>query len=499
MRIVYIDLDALNPSHLHCYGYPRKTSPHIDALAAEGTRFTNVHCSDAPCLPSRTSFYQGRFGILTGVVGHGGTAADVRRHGPTRGFQSTYELDAFPRQLQKLGFKTAMISSFGQRHAAHQYYAGFNEIHNQGGAGMESGEDVHPIVEQWLADHAASDQWYLHINYWDPHTPYRVPASYGNPFENEAIEPWLTDALLARHLKRAGPHSAQDLGMYTDGNPETFPREPRRITDMASLKQWMDGYDVGIHYCDMMVGQIIQKLKAAGVYDETAIIISADHGEIQGELGIYGEHGTADKATCNVPFIVKWPGAAAGRVDEGLRYHLDWAPTCMELLNAADQTPTIWNGRSFAGTLRGKADAGRDELILSQCAHVCQRSVRFGKWLYIRTYFDGFHPFPPHQLFDLAADPHEQLNVADAHPDVLREAGWRLARWHDEQMMTLARTGRDVTDPLWTVISEGGPQHAREFDANGQPASLRKYLQRLEATDRAEAADDLRRRYPHLA
>src|SRR6187399_3010299 len=69
MRIIYLDVDSLSPSHLGCYGYCRDTSPAIDALARDGVRFEHVYCSDAPCLPSRTAFYSGRFGIQTGVVG----------------------------------------------------------------------------------------------------------------------------------------------------------------------------------------------------------------------------------------------------------------------------------------------------------------------------------------------------------------------------------------------------------------------------------------------
>ena len=75
MRILYIDIDSLRPDHLGCYGYHRDTSPAIDRLAAEGVRFENVYVSDAPCLPSRTALWSGRFGFRTGVVNHAGTAA----------------------------------------------------------------------------------------------------------------------------------------------------------------------------------------------------------------------------------------------------------------------------------------------------------------------------------------------------------------------------------------------------------------------------------------
>ena len=75
MRILYIDIDSLRPDHLGCYGYHRNTSSNIDALAREAVRFDNFYVPNAPCLPSRTALWSGRFGFHTGVVGHGGTTA----------------------------------------------------------------------------------------------------------------------------------------------------------------------------------------------------------------------------------------------------------------------------------------------------------------------------------------------------------------------------------------------------------------------------------------
>ena len=75
MRILYVDIDTLRPDHLGCYGYPRATSTNIDKVAEDSVRFTDVYCSDAPCLPSRAAMMTGRFGIHTGCVGHGGVNA----------------------------------------------------------------------------------------------------------------------------------------------------------------------------------------------------------------------------------------------------------------------------------------------------------------------------------------------------------------------------------------------------------------------------------------
>lgn len=99
MRILSLDLDTLRPDHLGCYGYHRNTSPNIDAIAAQGARFNHYHCSDAPCLPSRAALMTGRFGIHSGVVGHGGTAADLRREGAPRGFVDRLRSESLPALL----------------------------------------------------------------------------------------------------------------------------------------------------------------------------------------------------------------------------------------------------------------------------------------------------------------------------------------------------------------------------------------------------------------
>jgi len=500
MRILYLDIDSLRPDHLGCYGYHRDTSPNIDALAEEGVRFEQYYASDAPCLPSRTAFYSSRFGIQTGVVGHGGTAASPRNEGARRGFTDSFVADGLARQLQKSGFHTAMVSTFGQRHAAHWFYAGFNEIHNVGLGGLESAHEVWPVLGPWLTSHAASDNWFLHVNLWDPHTPYRVPASYGEPFAREPLPAWLSDEVLANHQKITGPHTALDIGMY-EAKPTgglDWPRQPWSLDNPEELRRLIDGYDTGVRYADEYLGRIVAQLIEAGVYDDTAIIVSADHGENLGELGIYAEHGTADVPTCRVPLIIRWPGGRPG-VDSALRYNIDLAPTLLGLLGRP--SPFLWDGQSFGPSVFiGGGARGREELVLSQCAHVAQRSVRWADWLYIRTYHDGFRLLPDEMLFDINKDPYEQHDLARSHPEIIREGAWRLARWHAAQMQKLAETSDDLVDPLWTVVREGGPFHARLVAPGnpGSPAGLLRYIQRLEATGRTAGATALRTRYHHL-
>lgn len=496
MRILYIDIDSLRPGHLGCYGYHRNTSPNIDRIAREGLICKRAYTSDAPCMPSRTAFYSGRLGIQTGVVGHGGTAGQPKVQGASRAFRDAFEKEGLAFQLQKLGYHTAMISPFGQRHAAHWFYAGFNEIHNTGKGGMESAEEVMPVLTKWMMDNAAKDQWYLHLNFWDPHAPYRAPLAYGKPFEDAPLPSWLDDeAVIKRHNQAAGPHTSLEVDMYDDREHPEYPRYCGKITDKASLRKIIDGYDTAIRYVDDQVGIIVEKLKSEGVYDETMIVISADHGENFGELGIYAEHGTADEGTCHIPLIIKYPSGIQGAQDKGLHYQIDFAPTLMDLLGGTKQP--LWDGRSYASTVLRGEEEGREDLIVSQCCHVCQRSVRWEDWMYIRTYHDGFHLFPQEMLYNLASDPHEQINLAVEKPDLCREGAWRLSRWHDAQMQKLIGNTCDAVDPLWTVIKEGGPFHAYLGAFEGQPTlkGFRKYLERLESTGRADAAAQLKTEY----
>jgi len=480
MRILFLDLDTLRPDHLGCYGYQRDTSPNIDRLAREAMVFDNYYCSDAPCLPSRTALMTGRFGIHTGVVGHGGTAADLRLEGAGREFHSRLNAECLPGLLRSAGLNTVTISPFAERHSAWQFYAGFKEMHNPGRGGMESAEEITPTVLRWIEHNAEQDNWFLHVNYWDPHTPYRAPAEFGNPFANAPLPAWLTPDVIAHHRTMVGPYSAQELRMWHNRPDPSYPRQPGEIEDADDLRRVINGYDCGIRYMDDHIGRILAALEAQAVLDDLAIIISSDHAENMGELGIYCEHATADHGTCRIPMIVRWPGAQRGR-DDGLHYNLDLAPTLAELLHRRP-TPN-WDGQSYAKALLTGEGCGREHLVLSQCAHVCQRSVRFGRWLYMRTYHDGFHLFPDEMLFDVEEDPHEQRDLAARHPEICGEALRRLNQWHDEMMASMDH----AEDPLWTVMREGGPYHARGM--------LPEYCRRLEATGRGHAVPELKRRH----
>jgi arylsulfatase A-like enzyme len=439
---------------------------------------------------------------------------------------------------------TASISTFAERHSSWWFNAGFNETYNVGKGGMESGEEVLPVALDWIERNAQRDNWFLHLHFWDPHTPYRAPLSFGNPFENDPLPDWITEDVFKEHLKHVGPHCINEINMYDDAESPEYPRHPGKATDMAGLRRVLDGYDCGVRFADHLIGQVFKALKSKDIYEDMAIIITSDHGENLGELGLYSEHATADHPTCHIPMIIKWPGNSKSSVDSGFHYNIDICPTMAELLGVKSYSK--WDGQSYAGVIKegmdtgatvqvssvgiagsesgtasGKkagakvrvspiagtdtvtevkagaeseietaslqvtassqeASAGRPYLVLSQQAHVCQRSVRFENWIYIRTYHDGYHLFPKEMLFNVEADPHEQYNAAAEYPEVCCRAAKMLLDWHDAMMMSSA----SEIDPMWTVMKEGGPEHAR--------GHLEAYLKRLEATGRSEGAAKLR-------
>ena len=96
--------------------------------------------------------------------------------------------------------------------------------------------------------------------------------------------------------------------------------------------------------------------------------------------GIVGHRGTADAGTCRIPLIIKWPG---GKIDAGLHYNWDLGITLAELISSKNKT-SIYN-INFAATIKIGTNTGQSYLILSQCAHVCQKAVRWEPRIYIKN------------------------------------------------------------------------------------------------------------------
>lgn len=487
MRVIMFDIDTLRADHMGCYGYGRNTTPVMDEIAREGVRFDNYYCPNAPCLPSRASLTSGQYGVHNGILGHGGTAADLRLQGRSRSFTDECSENGLFMQFRRAGLHTVSFSTFAERHSAWWFNAGFNECFNVGNRGGESAEMVTPHVLDWLERNGRKDNWMLHVHYWDPHTPYRTPADYKSCFkEDDLPDDWITEEIFEEHLRHIGPHGANEINMWNDDTFKQWPKHPGKLQNLAEAKHFMNLYDDGVRYTDDNIGQIISWMKNNILYDEDlAIIITADHGEDIGEFGVYGEHGMADEPVCRIPMIIRWPGMQKGTVAEGFHDNVDLLPTIQELLGTSMVTwdGYRYDGVSYAQTLKDGKDCSKPYVVLSQCAHVCQRSVRFEDYIYIRTVHGGYHLLPDEMLFDIKKDPHQQHNLAEECPELCAKGAKMILDWNDEMM----KNSRYDADPMWTVMREGGPEHCR--------GHLQSYIERLKGTPREYGIALLKEKY----
>jgi arylsulfatase A-like enzyme len=173
-------------------------------------------------------------------------------------------------------------------------------------------------------------------------------------------------------------------------------------------------------------------------------------------------------------------------VDSALHYHFDWAATLIELVGG--QVPGIWDGQSFEQSFRSGKESGRSNLILSQGAWACQRSVRFNHegqaYLCMKSYHGGHKKSEPLVLFNLTDDPHEQYDLSLSHPELVEQAMNTFFDWIEEQ----SQISQSGIDPMMTVLEEGGPFHTR--------GHLPPYLEHLRKNGRNRSADWLVAHYP---
>jgi arylsulfatase A-like enzyme len=318
MRIIYCDVDTLRPDHLEPYGYGRRITPNLRELAERGVVFDHYYASDSPCAPARAAWTTQQFGLVTGAIGNAGEAAQLRT---TRGrapfVDNPYPYAPFLGEYLSRKLWTTSISCFPPRHEAYWWVGNFREWIRPS---LSLGDDedaatVNRVAFEWLCRHADQDDWFLHLHYWDSHTPYTVGREWVERAEAAGPPPdWPDEAAVAAHQTVYGPHTAQDL--YEDGGAWRVPppRSPRPATMPDAIRTREDavrlitGYDAAIMYWDYHFGQLLNLLSDLHRLEDTAVIVSADHGECLGEHGVYGDHPLATEAVHHIPLIIYWPG-----------------------------------------------------------------------------------------------------------------------------------------------------------------------------------------------
>jgi arylsulfatase A-like enzyme len=474
MRILIIDIDSLRPDHLGCYGYGRET---IDAIANAGVRFDECYASDTPCLPSRTALATCRFGAKTGVVTHFGSGQ--RYDDPGDGHDPDPERNLGFRQLLEHGIHTTTITSFAQRHLAYHFTGSFQEhIQPSAMSGLvadEDADDVTPVATDWLERHADEDDWLLHVNYWDAHHPY----SGIEPFVDVVRESgppasWPDQDAIDAQQGMTGPRTA-DLWPTPEAydNPKFDPLYedwsfPDDISDRETVEHLMDGYDAAIRKVDAEVEKLLTKLEREGIREETAIVITGDHGEAFGEHGIYVEHAMPHTACQHVPLVLSWPGVTDGNesvVDEFV-HQFDLIPTICELCDVP--VPDGWDAESFTPALKGEAFEGREYLVCGHGIYTFGRALYTDDWVYIRLLHPGAFSHPglyndPEMpglglelLHDRCQKAPTATNLADEHPEVVSDLRAKMAAWR-ARMVDVGAADGGGTDPLAEMVATADP------------------------------------------
>jgi len=456
MRIVLFDIDCLRPDHLGCYGYARPTSPNIDAIAKDGVRFDHCYCASSPCLPSRTAWSSGRFGIRNGVTSNVGAGADYYMR--CRNYGGPHDDNQMlMRRLRQLGLDTISVSNFADRHNGYYFMCGWSEYltPNLKGGG-ETAEEVNAVALDWLKKNAGRDNYLIHINYWDTHRCFKMDASWADRLEGTPPPAWPDDAT-ARAYYEKYQGSFTGSGQFRNGKESPHPLMPTEVRDRATFEHMATGYDASIAYVDHHIAQVMETLAETGDMNDTAIIVTSDHGDALGEHGIYTDHVCADECIHHIPLIVKWPGVAkAGHADTSFIYNLDMGPTLVELHGG--EAPADWDGASFVRNLRGEPGLDREYLVWDHGLYTLQRAVRTNSHLMIRTYdAHGYTAFDPVALYDMEKDPYQTTNIADSQPDALGRCDSMMNEWVSAQRAK----GHVRQDPLMRTLEERTRQLTR--------------------------------------
>ena len=386
---------------LGCYGVSTVRTPNLDGFAAEGTRFQAAFATAAQCSPSRAALATGRYPHANGVMGlthdtFGWDLAPGERH--------------VAALLADEGYETHL---FGLQHVTTDVgRLGFRHIHRRG-----LGRDVATDVETVLGQGFAGSPLYLEINLEEPHRPYnqggvRPDASFG-----VFIPPYLPD---------------------TDASRE----------EIAALQG-------AINEADRSVGRVLAALRAAGLHDETLVLFTTDHG-----IAMPRAKCTMYDPGISVAMIVRWPagGVPPGALVSPMISNVDVLPT---LLAATwSPAPNTLHGRSFLPLLRGESYSRRDAVFAEKTFHSYydpMRAIRSERHKFIRNFETTFlvevpsdvqagaiyrtevqryvaATHPDVELYDLAADPLEQQNLA-GQPQVAnieQTLDARLWQWMEE-------------------------------------------------------------------
>jgi arylsulfatase A-like enzyme len=348
-----ISIDTCRADYIGCYNPDRKITPNIDGLAQQATLFENARTTVPITLPAHCS-------MLTGLIPptHGVRAQPGFKLPPSRLTLASV--------LQAGRYSTgAIVSSFtlndamGLKNGFDTYDDVFREPVG-GRTDERAGEEVSDAAIEWLATHKDDEKFFLFVHYYDPHLPYEAPS---------------------RFARRFGPDSH-------------------------------DQYAAEIAYTDYCIGRVFDELKRLGLYDDSLIIVTADHGEMLGEHGEAGHQYFVYESAIRVPLLIKLPGQRKSNRVVELAGLIDIVPTVYSLVGVQGAPPV--DGIDLTPRLLGKvpssASSQRRLYAESIVPYFYGANPLFTqadlKWKYIAS----TRP----ELYDLLSDPGETTNLLEA-------------------------------------------------------------------------------------
>ncbi len=437
-NILILMADQLTPGALSAYGGTVAKTPHIDRLADRAVVFDSAYCNSPLCAPSRFSFMAGQAPSAIG-------AYDNAAH-------FSADLPTFAHYLRHAGYRTALsgkmhfcgpdqLHGFETRLTTDIYPADFGWTPNwrapetrldwyhtmdsvtQAGPCVRSNqidfdEEVVFAARRWLFDAARDSDprpFCLTVSLTHPHDPFTIPEPWWSRHADEAIDAPRTraeEAPLDPHTRRL----RRVIGL--DDQPVTA----------AQVHAARRAYYGACAFVDDQVGAILTALAQTGLGDDTVVLFLADHGEMLGERGLWYKMSFFEPA-CRIPLMISAPKRFAARRVAASVSLVDILPTLAELANDGQALAYAapLDGRSLLPHLVG--EGGHDEVFgeyLAEGAVAPIVMIRRGRYKFIHT------PVDPDQVYDLAADPMERINLVDDPGQAETMAAFRAevaARW----------------------------------------------------------------------
>jgi arylsulfatase A-like enzyme len=432
MNLLLLLVDSLRADHLSGYGYKRRTSPFLDSLARNSAWFDQCFTPAIPTLPAYTSMFSGQFPVAHRVLTRKGDT-DLPAGTPW-----------VPQILARHGYATAAVDTLAARK---QWCAGgFQHYFN-----LRSRNDEYLDCFQfnraampWLEAHR-DEKFFLYIRYCDPHTPYWPPPQYRRLFydgDPTATNHGSLDEFYRGPLLNAGPLKRYLIDQWLAPAAAEWPgASGTRIEDI----EWCRAqYDAEVRVVDDGIAQLLGRLEKLGLAENTGVILLGDHGEPLGEHGIYFDHHGLYDCTLHIPLIIHWPGViGTERRIKALTQLPDIAPTVLEMLGVP--APDTMAGRSLVPLLTGQTDKHvYSKIVASECTWMFKWALRKDQYKLILARQPDIYGRPPVELYDLFADPEEQINLADDRPKVRDELVREFEAWLSRR---LTETGQ-VADPV---------------------------------------------------